>query len=1094
MSERIYGIKENKSLMDITPSLEASAIIRDSGETINFTGLKSNIPVQVEGATEQAKYNGYQLFDPTNIYTRSACVEEFKGNTLTQTVTSAGTARQIAYLIGSADYFNGKSITLSLSKWERNHENVSMIGLVWRTSAGTYISDSFNIKYPELTKTTVLNKPENAGLLGITIQICRQGETGAVGDYTKYVGLTVYEGTESKSWEPYTGMKPSPNIHYPQDIYAIGDRGNLDVTCKQGSDVHTLSIPLSRPLYSIGGLTEEITKNESGRWGVQRFFDRVIFDGSADEGWRSVSTVDDTKFRQCTSKIKDSVKTYGNSISFKGLCNCFIVSNASNLWNCIHDGIAIDVGKDLVIYSNEYNTNDPNPWKNFISENPMEVVYELAEPVWEQLPDDTQKLFNSFTSFDGENVVSTTDETTVKYRGVLNTAGAISDSFTMQNGQVGVLRKVGKVIFDGSDDENWTTVDTSGVVDYLVSSNKVASLVNKPFTGDFVQPISCSAYVTRSYTSISYREEGIGLYSDGSIGIYDPDYNTSDVSLWKTHLSSAPMTVYYELATPVFEPLDGFLKPKLTIDYAQTPYGADVLNMLAGGGSGGGGSIEPDANGNMAIGNYTDFGNGANNLTIGANAHVTPGSVMSVHVGTDSGRYNKGSRNMGLGYGTLMGKSGGANTAHRNVAIGLSAARDADNMSSSVYIGAYCGEQATGGVNNTYIGAHAGKMNTSEGQNNVGIGANSLTVNTEGLWNVAIGSGALRANTTGDNNMAIGGAALAGNVAGFGNTGIGTSALFANTNGNNNVAIGGFALSDGTALSNNVAIGQNALKECIISDQVAIGYQSLRNATSAWRNTAVGTSASLVNVTGTDNTALGYWALKNNTSNNNTAVGSQALLNQTSGTQNTVLGHNAGLDITTAINNTAVGYRALSENINFNHCTGIGANAQVTGENQVQLGASGTTPYAYAALQLRSDVRDKAEIRDTSLGLEFINSLRAREFKWDLREDYREWDEETQSYIEHEKDGTRVRSRYHQGFIAQEVKAVMDDLGVDFAGYQDHTVNGGKDVLSLGYEEFIAPLVKAVQELNAEVQQLKAQNSRANSLLPKWTSKLKDKG
>ena len=33
-------------------------------------------------------------------------------------------------------------------------------------------------------------------------------------------------------------------------------------------------------------------------------------------------------------------------------------------------------------------------------------------------------------------------------------------------------------------------------------------------------------------------------------------------------------------------------------------------------------------------------------------------------------------------------------------------------------------------------------------------------------------------------------------------------------------------------------------------------------------------------------------------------------------------------------------------------------------------------------------------------------------------------------------------------------------------------VNGGNDVLSIGYDEFIAPLIKAVQELSAQNKEL----------------------
>ena len=67
------------------------------------------------------------------------------------------------------------------------------------------------------------------------------------------------------------------------------------------------------------------------------------------------------------------------------------------------------------------------------------------------------------------------------------------------------------------------------------------------------------------------------------------------------------------------------------------------------------------------------------------------------------------------------------------------------------------------------------------------------------------------------------------------------------------------------------------------------------------------------------------------------------------------------------------------------------------------------------------------------------------------------------------KDGSNKRERFHQGFIAQEVKQTIDSMGVDFGGYQDHSIAGGQDVKSLGYQEFIAPLVKAVQELSARV-------------------------
>jgi hypothetical protein len=46
------------------------------------------------------------------------------------------------------------------------------------------------------------------------------------------------------------------------------------------------------------------------------------------------------------------------------------------------------------------------------------------------------------------------------------------------------------------------------------------------------------------------------------------------------------------------------------------------------------------------------------------------------------------------------------------------------------------------------------------------------------------------------------------------------------------------------------------------------------------------------------------------------------------------------------------------------------------------------------------------------------------------------------------------------------------ELNTGFGGVQDHKIKGGDDVLSLGYDEFIPPLVKAIQELTERVKEL----------------------
>ena len=119
----------------------------------------------------------------------------------------------------------------------------------------------------------------------------------------------------------------------------------------------------------------------------------------------------------------------------------------------------------------------------------------------------------------------------------------------------------------------------------------------------------------------------------------------------------------------------------------------------------------------------------------------------------------------------------------------------------------------------------------------------------------------------------------------------------------------------------------------------------------------------------------------------------------------------------------------------------------------IRLGNSSSTVYVAGTFSNTSDERDKSNIEDSSLGLEFINSLRPRDFDITPRNEDNE------------------NPKRHHGFIAQEVKETMDKLGVDFSGYDDKD----PEHLALAMLELINPLVKAVQELSAEVKQLKGE-------------------
>ncbi|WP_284652614.1 tail fiber domain-containing protein [Flavobacterium terrisoli] len=326
-----------------------------------------------------------------------------------------------------------------------------------------------------------------------------------------------------------------------------------------------------------------------------------------------------------------------------------------------------------------------------------------------------------------------------------------------------------------------------------------------------------------------------------------------------------------------------------------------------------------------------------------------------------------------------------------------------------------------------------------------------------GLTNTGFGLGAIAASTLG---------------AGANNTAIGHNALTTNTTGSNNVAVGQYALTAANGASGNVAVGQNALATTIGSNNVAIGLNALRYSTAgsagtATNNTAVGTNAlqGLNNGAANGNTVIGAEAMGTTTGDISycTAVGYQALNAVTDvsgmrGLWNTAVGYQAGNNITTGENNLALGYGATVPSATTN--------------GQIRLG---NTAIGYAGVQvawtITSDKRWKDNIKDSGLGLDFIKTLRPV------------------SYTRNND----AKGKTEYGFIAQELEKAFID-----AGDANNAVitKDDKGMLGVRYNDFISISVKAIQEQQAQIEELKKKNeelTKANEAIIKRLEALEKK-
>jgi hypothetical protein len=126
-----------------------------------------------------------------------------------------------------------------------------------------------------------------------------------------------------------------------------------------------------------------------------------------------------------------------------------------------------------------------------------------------------------------------------------------------------------------------------------------------------------------------------------------------------------------------------------------------------------------------------------------------------------------------------------------------------------------------------------------------------------------------------------------------------------------------------------------------------------------------------------------------------------------------------------------------------------------------------TRLYASTSTISTSDIRFKTEIEETPLGLSFINMLNPVRYKFIVGGKTIEKTENGD--IETERPGVRK----HYGLIAQEVKEAIDMSGIDdFGGWVQDDLSDPESRQSLAYEEFISPMIKAIQELSDMVESL----------------------
>lgn len=501
---------------------------------------------------------------------------------------------------------------------------------------------------------------------------------------------------------------------------------------------------------------------------------------------------------------------------------------------------------------------------------------------------------------------------------------------------------------------------------------------------------------------------------------------------------------------------------------------------------------------NSAFGYYTMY----SNTSGGFNSAFGPACLQSNTVGNSNSAFGNsaifnntsGSYNTGIGDGALFSNTIGNN----NTAVGAATFGWLSSGSNNTAVGYFASnDYLSGNINNsTALGS-----NTKVTANNataLGFGAiannsNSIQLGNSSVTQIFAGTGTTAKFITGGLQV-TGGSIAAGKVLTSDASGNATWQVIPGGGGGGWSLTGNSGTIDGTNFIGTTDLvplnfrvnGLKAGRLEFIDGNTSFGCQSANSHTSAGMSTAIGCVASYNITSGYRNTSLGFAALYTNVEGNeNTAAGSESLW-RNKGDGNTGYGYHTLYYNETGKYNTAIGWDAGLLASNLSNTTALGASSIVNASNKIRLGDATVTvvegPVAYTV----SDGRFKKNISEADVkGLDFVNRLRPVVYNFDTRQfqiflTQNMPDSVQKKYLEH-KDFNSSTNIRQSGFIAQEVEAAAKEAGYDFNGV--HVPENEDDNYSLSYSQFVVPLVKSVQELSEQNEELKKEIAELRALI-----------
>lgn len=307
-------------------------------------------------------------------------------------------------------------------------------------------------------------------------------------------GNSEQEGSTATSYESYTGGKPSPSPEYPQEIKAVNELSGV----MSGKNLLKPygSYPITNYGITFNLMNDGIHVNGKCTGSNCHTF---IYSDTLQAGTYYINGI------KGASNSRYQIVLYKNNVIIS-----YITTNNFKL--VLKEKAKIELS--LFVYS-EYGTFNDLVLPYMICRNENDLYL--------------------YTPYQGQSLLNYT------LQNPLYKIGDVYDYIDFNRGKI--IRNVGVVTFDGSDDELWNKYSNNVSMDgYSVNVSNAIDTT----------PCICNKLLTTDVISTTL-EEAIKVLDNAMYVVLNKIRGLNTTELFKSWLQSNPITVYYQLSTPTEE-------------------------------------------------------------------------------------------------------------------------------------------------------------------------------------------------------------------------------------------------------------------------------------------------------------------------------------------------------------------------------------------------------------------------------------------------------------------------------------------------------------------------------------------------------------